>query len=274
MSHLRSWPLLDREVFIWLAAGFFFFLGPFPEYAAAQEGQAGTRSAPPTSRRNAPEDISGNWVAVVTEDYRWRVVVPPKGDYTSIPLNPNGKLAAAAWDPDQDRRNGQECKAYGPGNLMRIVGRLKIRWQGDETLVLETDKGQQRREIHFNDGAMPGDRSLQGFSKGEVVKTTTSRGFFPNNYYTHIAAVTTGHTGGYLRLNGVPYSEDAVISEHFSLSEGYGGQWLTVMTVVDDPKFLTTKFVTSSDFRREADDSLWKPEPCVSQWGPVREVKE
>jgi len=180
--------------------------------ALAQPGPPGPPPPPPPSRSIAPEDITGNWVSVVTEDYRWRVVVPPKGDYASVPLNPAGRMAADAWDPDQDRVGGNACKAYGPGNLMRIVGRAKIHWEGDEALIIETDKGQQRREIHFNDGATPGTPSLQGFSKGEVAKTTSSRGFFPNNYYTHIAAVTTNHTGGYLRLNGVPYSENAVIN--------------------------------------------------------------
>jgi hypothetical protein len=204
----------------------------------------------------------------------WRVVVPPKGDFTSVPLNPFGMELANSWDPERDRANGDECKAYGPANIMRIVGRVKIAWQGDETLIIETDKGMQRRELHFNDGAVPGAPSLQGFSKGEVVRTGTSQGFFPNNYFTHISAVTTNHSGGYLRLNGVPYSENAVITEHFSLAEGYGGEWLTVTTIVEDPAFLFQPFIVSSDFRREANDELWNPEPCVSDWGPVREVQQ
>ncbi|HEY7188786.1 MAG TPA: hypothetical protein VH436_19655, partial [Vicinamibacterales bacterium] len=54
--------------------------------AIAQRG-AGGRGAPATARTAAPIDITGVWVSVVTEDWRWRMVTPPKGDYASVPLN-------------------------------------------------------------------------------------------------------------------------------------------------------------------------------------------
>ena len=43
--------------------------------------------------------MTGNWVSVVTEDWRWRMLTPKKGDYTSVPLNPEGKKVADTWDP-------------------------------------------------------------------------------------------------------------------------------------------------------------------------------
>ncbi|MAY03682.1 MAG: hypothetical protein CMQ38_11985 [Gammaproteobacteria bacterium] len=231
--------------------------------------------SPPSgpAREIAPIEVTGNWVSVLTEDYRWRVVVPPKGDYTSIPLNEAGRREADTWNPEQDRANGDQCKAYGAANIMRIPGRVRISWEGDETLVIETDKGMQRRELHFSDGAMPGEPALQGFSQANWERSISSRGFFPANYLTHLQVVTTELTPGYLRLNGVPYSENAIITEHFTLSEGFGGEWLTITTIVEDPQFLTEPFVTSTDFRREANDELWNPEPCMSAWGPLRERK-
>src|SRR5580698_3732546 len=38
----------------------------------------------------APIDLTGYWVSVVTEDWRYRMMVPDKGDYQSVPLNPEG----------------------------------------------------------------------------------------------------------------------------------------------------------------------------------------
>ncbi len=37
-------------------------------------------------------------MSYVTEDWRFRMVTPPKGDYTSMPLNAEGKRVADTWD--------------------------------------------------------------------------------------------------------------------------------------------------------------------------------
>jgi len=69
---------------------------------------------------------------------------------------------------------------------------------------------------------------------------------------------------GYVRKNGVPYSEDAVITEYFDrhTKTSDGAEWLNVMTIVDDAKNFTTPFVTDSIFKKEADNSKWHPTPC------------
>jgi hypothetical protein len=46
-------------------------------------------------------DITGQWVSVITEDWRWRMVTPPKGDTSSVALNAAGRKAAEAWDPER-----------------------------------------------------------------------------------------------------------------------------------------------------------------------------
>src|SRR5690606_19253526 len=60
--------------------------------ANAQGGAEGARS-------RAPLDLQGQWVSVVTEDWRWRMTMPPKGDYASVPLNDAGIAAANQWQP-------------------------------------------------------------------------------------------------------------------------------------------------------------------------------
>ena len=103
----------------------------------------------PSARAAAPVDLTGIWVAVVTEDWQWRMQTPQPGDVTSVPVNPLGRKVAASWTPAQDGR----CEAYGVGGLMRMPGRLRISWQDDFTLKIESDAGQQTRLLHF---AKPG----------------------------------------------------------------------------------------------------------------------
>ena len=57
-------------------------------------------------RERAPIDITGQWVAVVNEDWRWRMVTPPVGDTASLPVNERGRAAAAAWDLERDKAEG------------------------------------------------------------------------------------------------------------------------------------------------------------------------
>ena len=124
---------------------------PVVDIAAQQrgQGQGAAAPAPRTPRQVAPTDFTGNWVAVITEDWRFRMVTPPKGDFASIPLNDAGQKLANAWDPARDVAAGEQCRAYGAAGLMRMPIRLRISWQDDTTLKLETDNGQQVRLFRF-----------------------------------------------------------------------------------------------------------------------------
>src|SRR5947207_28899 len=84
------------------------------------QGRGGGRGgggggAAATGQASAQADLTGYWVALVTEDWRWRMVTPKKGDYPSIPLNGAGQAIANAWDPAKDEAAGDECKSYGAG---------------------------------------------------------------------------------------------------------------------------------------------------------------
>jgi hypothetical protein len=91
-----------------------------------------------TRRRQTPRaaalfDITGYWVSLVTEDWRYRQFTPAKGDYVSVPVNPEGKKVADSWDAAKDEAAGEQCKAYGAAGLMRMPTRLHITWQDDNT---------------------------------------------------------------------------------------------------------------------------------------------
>jgi hypothetical protein len=240
-----------------------------PAAALAQPAAPAAAQAPRTPREAQPFDMTGNWVSIVNEDWRWRMVTPPKGDFPGIPLTPAGRDAANAWDPATDG----SCKAYGVGGLMRMPTRLRIAWDGDDALKIETDAGVQTRRLVFNSrGPATGPRTLQGFSAAQwqrpnLVPAQVAGGVQVGNAYQPpggtLRVVTTNHTGGWVRKNGVPYSENAVITEYYDrFADPTGQEWLTVLTIVDDPANFNTPFLTSSHFKKEPDGSKWRPKPC------------
>jgi len=82
-----------------------------------------------------------------------------------------------------------------------------------------------------------------------------------------LRVVTTNMRAGYLRWNGVPYSENATLTEHFDVApHGDGGRLLVITTIVDDPQYLQRPFIVSSHFKREGDGSKWSPTPCSATW--------
>jgi hypothetical protein len=268
--------------------------------AAQQPAGGGARAA-------APVDLTGYWVSLVTEDWRYRMITPAKGDYASVPLNQAGRSAADGWDPAKDAAAGEACKAYGAAAIMRMPGRIHITWNDDNALKIEADAGTQTRVLHFSESAAPaGPNEWQGYSvarwqtavgrpagqgtpreatgadlglgrgtdaAGGVVAAGTQQAgrgrgaatATPQQRGGSLKVVTTRMRTGYLRKNGVPYSENAVLTEYFTRVPGpQGATWLVVTSVVEDPAYLTQAFITSTHFRREADGAKWRPTPCGS----------
>lgn len=221
--------------------------------------------APPAAspQASAPIDLTGYWVSIVNEDWRWRMVTPPKGDVASVPLNAEGRKVADSWDPATDG----SCLAYGAAGLLRMPTRLRITWENASTLKIETDAGQQTRRLYFDPSVPLGRPSLQGHSVAVWERPTAGgrgggrgRAAQPGG---SLRVVTTNLSGGWLRRNGVPYSSETVLTEYFDrFTAPNGDQWLVVTTIVSDPKYLTQDFVTSTHFRREPDGSKWRPTPC------------
>src|SRR5579862_8071806 len=115
----------------------------------AMATQIFAQTPPATPKAAAPTDLTGYWVSIVTEDWRFRMVTPAKGDYASVPLNADAKKVADAWDPVKDEAEGNQCKSYGAAGLMRVPGRLHITWDNDNSLRLDTDAGTQTRMFRF-----------------------------------------------------------------------------------------------------------------------------
>jgi hypothetical protein len=234
---------------------------------------AGPPAPPRAPKAAAPVDLTGYWVSLVTEDWRARMTTPAKGDFESVPLNPEGRKVAGLWDPAKDEAAGEQCKAYGVGGLMRLPGRLHITWKDDNTLQVETDAGTQTRTLRF--GAPQGEGGgWQGISVAnwDVPGTPMAAagfGFGPPGGAEKgggLKVVTTRMKAGYLRKNGLPYSENAVVTEYFDRFDiPNGGSLLLISTEVADPKYLNVAYWTSTHFKKQNDAAGWNPSPCSAR---------
>ena len=238
------------------------------------QGRGGAAQAPRTTpRATAPFDPTGYWVAIISEDWRWRMVTPARGDFPSIPMSRQGQRVAEAWDPAKDEAAGEQCRAYGAPGLMRAPTRLHFTWQDDNTLQLESDYGKQVRLFRF--GGTPAaqgaptaqaTKGWQGVSIAEWIIGGGGSG--PGGVRRgSMKSVTTRLRPGYLRKNGVPYSASTVFTEYWDLhTEANGDQYLVDTNIVDDPVYLQAPWVTAIHFKKERDGGKWDPSPCDARF--------
>ena len=244
---------------------------------------------PRAPRAAAPIDLTGYWVSIVTQDWRWRMVTPAKGDYQGLQITPAARKVADAWDPAKDEAAGEQCKSYGAPALMSVPGRIHITWQDDTTLKVDTDAGTQTRLLRFGDAKTPldsardkpadGPRTWQGVSQAQWLtprpnvplqlrpadRTADAPDVRPTG--GSLRVVTRNLRAGYLRKNGVPYSENAVLTEHWDLYKRPNGEeWLTITTQIEDPQYLTNVRLLAPLFKKEPDGSKWDPTPCSARW--------
>jgi hypothetical protein len=246
------------------------------------DAQAG---APATARAAAPEDYTGYWVSVVTEKWRYRMLVPDKNDYQQVPLNPAGRKVAASWDPAKDQASGEACRGYGAAGILQVPGRLHIYWQDDNTLRIDTDSGMQARVFHFGGAVPPTEKpSWQGYSaalwgggdpldrrdgQGGPVQDPTGKLIVTRaqeKQPDYLKVTTTNLRPGYLQKNGVPYSGNALVEEYMDrFSDPYTKDaWLVVTTLVTDPQYLIEPLIMHAHFKKIPDNSGWDPTPCRS----------
>ncbi len=238
---------------------------------ALAQRRGGAPGPPPTARAAAVLDLAGNWVSVVSEDWRYRMITPARGDYQGVPMTQAALKVADAWDPASDERAGLQCKSYGAGMIMRVPTRLRVAWQDDQTLRIDADAGTQTRLLRFGPAPVRSpERTWQGDSVAswEAPRAARGRGAAPEPVRNgSLKVVTTNLRAGYLRKNGIPYSENATVTEYFSIARLRSGpEILVVTTVVEDPLYLTQPFIVSSQFKKQADAGGWEPTSCSSQW--------
>jgi len=230
----------------------------------AQRGGRG--GPPPAPQENAAVDLTGDWVSVVVEDWKWRMVTPKKSVFEGIPLSAEGRKVGDAWDPARDEAAGEQCRAYGAANVMRLPGRLHITWQDPTTLKVETDTGTQTRLFRFGNVAATGPASWQGHSAATWVPAPSGRGRGAAKGGGNLKVVTTNLKAGYVRKNGAPHSARATVTEYYQVNTlPNGDQWMTVTTKVEDPEYFVRHYLTTTDFLKLPNANGWSPTPCSAK---------
>jgi len=258
--------------------------GP-PPAAGAAPGAGGAPRAggapavPQTPRSQAPFDLTGNWVSLITLDWRFRMLVPGRGEYTGVPITLASLQFADAWTAGPDEAAGKQCEAYGAGIVMAIPQRLQISWIDDQTLQMKTDAGQQTRLLRFGPaagGPLPA-RSWQGDTRAEWLFHRVGRGFGggggggatppdPNaRREGQLKLVTTNMLAGLIRKNGIPYSDQSTTTEYWELNTDPTTQkpYLIVTVALRDPMYLTRDYYYTAQYEKEPDASKWRPTPCT-----------
>jgi hypothetical protein len=233
---------------------------PVTSYAQRGRG-AGPAAAP---REAAAIDLTGYWVSVITEDWKYRMVTPKKGVFDALTLNPAARKIGEAWDPAKDEAAGEQCKGYGAVGVMRLPTRLHITWQDANTLRVDTDAGTQTRVFQFGrPPAAAGEPSWQGYSVAEWEYAGGGGGAARTG---SLKVVTTNLRPGYIRKNGAPYSDRTVLTEHFDVNTlPNGDQLMTVTTRVEDPQYFARPHISTLDFKKLPTAAGWNPTPCSAR---------
>jgi len=164
---------------------------------------------------------------------------------------------------------------------MSVPGRIHITWQDDNTLKVDTDAGTQTRVLRFGAAQTTANtpRTWQGVSQAEwlMPRPNVPLQFRPAERTADtppirpaggsLQVVTRNLRAGYLRKNGVPYSERAVFKEYLDLHTLPNGDKLLVDTnVVEDPVYLQLPFETAIHYKLERDTGKWDPTPCDARF--------
>jgi hypothetical protein len=240
--------------------------------------QAAPAAQPPrTAKSVAPIDVTGYWMSLIVDEWRFRVT-PQKGDIPWMPLNAEARKVAQAWDPAKDEADGKACKAYGAVGITQRPGRMHITWADDSTVKMDFDTGTQTRMLHFSKTpADKGPASWQGYSAAEWVAPGNVLLYTGDTFVPALGArrdpaapatgtlrvTTTNMLPGYVRKNGVPYSDKAVLTEYFNRITEQGENYLVMTQFVDDPAYLNQPFIRTYTWKRVPDATSWDPTPCL-----------
>jgi hypothetical protein len=228
----------------------------------------GQRGAPPAPQAMAPFDPTGYWVSIVSDEWRYRMLTPAKGNFDYVPLNAEGQRVTRAWDPEKDEAAGEQCRAYGAGGIMRLPIRLHVTWQDERTLKMEIDAGTQTRLLHFGTPAPANtENSWQGYSVADWQIPGFGRGAPPPGpRFGQLRVVTNHLRPGYIRKNGVPYGSGAVLTEYVQhLKDDDGLEYLAITSMLEDSQYLGQPWVRTNQYRKQADAKGWNPTPCSAK---------
>jgi len=179
----------------------------------------------------AQVELSGTWSQLMHVDRAERGTGPEIADYTGIPLNDAARERAETWDAAKWTVPEHQCEPHpvdyaphGPASLrtwseVDVESQKVVAWHVTHAWMVTT------RDIWMDGRPHPSPHARHtwmGYSTGE--------------WHGDILEVKTDHIKeGWIRRNGVPRSDRGTLTEFFIRH----GQYLTLVSVVDDPVYLT-----------------------------------
>jgi len=203
-------------------------------------------------------DFSGEWAPRFWEDNPERVAGPELGDFLGIPINDAARLRAESWDASIQTLPEWQCRPHSADYIWRGPSQLRISKEVDpvsrEVVAFHAEWLRSvDRAIYLDGRPHPPDDALH-----------TWAGFSTAKWDGDMLTVTVTHLKeGYLRRNGLPRSDKATLTEHWIRN----GDFLTVMTIINDPVYLTEPFVRTTDYELALNQNI-PPYPC----GVVQEI--
>jgi glyoxylase-like metal-dependent hydrolase (beta-lactamase superfamily II) len=185
-------------------------------------------------------DLSGNWNPVLHEDFLERIPGPELVNYSGLPISVGGRLWALSWDSSRLTLPEHQCQVHVSPYIYRGPLQLRI-WdekdpQSQHIIAVKQyiSTYEQTRTIWMDGRPHP-----------PAYAAHTWMGFSTGKWEGNILTVTTTHIKqGWIRRNGLPESDQAILTEHFIRH----GDHLTHVSIVTDPVYLTEPLIKSQDF--------------------------
>jgi hypothetical protein len=199
----------------------------------------------------ADADLTGYWDNIIQEDFGYRLAGPAVGDYSGLPINDAAKAIADNWDPEDGYKPENQCKMHGAAYIMRSPIRFFLEYEDEVTISIKIELEMGRERKIYLDGRP---------AEGPPTEMGHSVGVWNGDMLT---VTTTNMTEKYIRRNGVPNSEQAVMTEHFIRHDNY----ITLISIIEDPVYLTEPLIRSVSYRKRDDEFKWVRYDCeVYEW--------
>ncbi len=208
----------------------------------------------------AQVDLSGEWGSRYTWDFLERLPGPELGDYLGLPINNAARLKANSWEASTQTIPERQCIPHGADYLFSRAGFPMRIWTEEDPTT------EKVVAIRIRSYAWSVERTIwmDGRSHPSQYARHTWQGFSTGQWNGNVLTVATTHLKwNYIRRNGVPRSDVATVTEHFARH----GDYLTLLTYIDDPVYLTEPLLRTSGYVLDPQQQL-EPFPCE----PVEEV--
>lgn len=186
-------------------------------------------------------DFTGSWVPIYHEDGPERIPGPELADYLGLPINEAARMRADTYDADRISAVSEyQCRQHAADYGMRGLASMRV-----ETAFnpLTQRMSSLHTRINFHDAERT--IHLDGREHPPAEAPHSWAGFSTGVWNGNMLTIRTTHLKAYyLRRNGVPASDKRTVTEHWVRH----GDILTVVTMIDDPVFLTERLVRSQSW--------------------------